>query len=70
MFMEYYFHPSVILWHDMVVLGDVMVIVLIIGSKVRGFKPGRERWIFKGDKNPQYDFRFPSGGSKAFGPMS
>jgi hypothetical protein len=27
-----------------------MVIVLAIGSKVRGFKPGRGRWIFKGDK--------------------
>jgi hypothetical protein len=23
-----------------------------IGHKVRGFKPGREQWIFKGDKNP------------------
>jgi hypothetical protein len=27
-----------------------MVIVLAIVRKVRGFIPGRERWIFKGDK--------------------
>jgi hypothetical protein len=27
-------------------------IVLATGPKVRGFKPGRGRWIFKGDKNP------------------
>jgi hypothetical protein len=26
-----------------------MVIVLAIGPKARGFKPGRERWIFKGE---------------------
>jgi hypothetical protein len=26
--------------------------VLDTGPKVRGFKPGRRRWIFKGDKNP------------------
>jgi hypothetical protein len=35
-----------------VVLGGIMVIVLAIGSKFRWFKPGRERWIFKGDNNP------------------
>jgi hypothetical protein len=35
-----------------VVLGGVMVTVLAIGPKVRGFKPGRERWISKGDNNP------------------
>jgi hypothetical protein len=35
-----------------VVLGGVMVIVLVTGPKVPGFKPGREKWIFKGDKNP------------------
>jgi hypothetical protein len=33
-----------------------MVIVLVIGPKVRVFKPGRGRWIFNGDKNPYYDF--------------
>jgi hypothetical protein len=27
-----------------------MVVILAIGPKVCGFKPGRERWIFKGDK--------------------
>jgi hypothetical protein len=35
-----------------VVLGGLVVIVLAIGPKVHGFKPGRERWLFKGDKNP------------------
>jgi hypothetical protein len=35
-----------------IVLGGVMVSVLATGPKVRGFKPGRGRWIFKGDKNP------------------
>jgi hypothetical protein len=35
-----------------VVPGSVMVNVLAIGPKVRGYKPGRERWISKGDNNP------------------
>jgi hypothetical protein len=35
----------------MIVLGDATVIVLANGPKVRGFKPGREPWIFKGDTN-------------------
>jgi hypothetical protein len=35
-------------WH--VVLGDRVVIVLVIRPKVRGIKPGRGRWIFKGEK--------------------
>jgi hypothetical protein len=26
--------------------------VLATGPKVRGFKPGRGQWTFKGDKNP------------------
>jgi hypothetical protein len=30
----------------------VTVIVLAFGPKVRGFKPGRGRWIFNGDENP------------------
>jgi hypothetical protein len=38
-----------------VVLGGVMVIVLAIGPKVHGFKPGLERWNFKGDKNSCYE---------------
>jgi hypothetical protein len=29
-----------------------LVVVLATGPKVRGFKPGRGRWIFKDDKNP------------------
>jgi hypothetical protein len=33
-----------------IVLGGVMVIVLAIGPKVRGFKPGLGQWIFKGEK--------------------
>jgi hypothetical protein len=36
----------------MVVLGGLVVSVLATGPKVRGFNPGRGRWIFKGDKNP------------------
>jgi hypothetical protein len=42
--------------NDNVVLGDVKVIVLAIVLKVRGFKPGRKQLIFKGDKNPYFDF--------------
>jgi hypothetical protein len=30
--------------------------VLIIGPKVGAFEPGRGKWIFKGDKNPQHAF--------------
>jgi hypothetical protein len=41
-----------------VVLGGLIVIVLAIGPRVREFKPGCERLIFKGDKNPQHDFRW------------
>jgi hypothetical protein len=29
-----------------------VVIVLAIAPKLRGFKPGRRRWIFNGDKSP------------------
>jgi hypothetical protein len=34
-----------------VAVGGVMVSVLASGPRVRGFKPGRGRWIFKGDKS-------------------
>jgi hypothetical protein len=51
-----------------VVFGVVMVSVLAIGPNVRGFKPGRVIWIFKGDQNPQHAFRHR--GSKADGCMS
>jgi hypothetical protein len=33
-------------------LGGLVVSVLATGPKVRGFNPGRGRWIAKGDKNP------------------
>jgi uncharacterized protein HemY len=35
-----------------VALGGIVVSVLATGPKVRGFNPGRGRWIFKDDKNP------------------
>jgi hypothetical protein len=34
----------------LVVFGGLMVILLAIGPKVRGFKPGRGHCIFKGYK--------------------
>jgi hypothetical protein len=49
-------------------LGGLVVSVLAIGPKVRGFDPDRGRWIFKGDKNPEHHFL--RRGSKAVGPMS
>jgi hypothetical protein len=45
-----------------------MFIVLAIVPKVCGFKSGKERWIFKDDKNPKHDFLRRE--SKAVGPMS
>jgi hypothetical protein len=42
--------------------------VLATGPEVRGFKPSRGRWIFKGDIKSVA--RLPSEGSKAVGPMS
>ena len=44
-----------------------MVIILATGSEVRGFKPGRGRWIFSERKNPEYDFLRKA--SKAVGPV-
>jgi hypothetical protein len=35
----------------LVTLGSLVVIVVAIGPKVLDFKPGRGRWIYKGDKN-------------------
>ena len=43
-------------------------IILATGSEVRGFKPGRGRWIFSERKNPEYDFLRK--GSKTVGPVS
>ena len=42
--------------------------VLAFGTQVRGFKPGRNRRIFKGERNPQHAFL--RRGCKAVGPMS
>jgi hypothetical protein len=53
---------------NLVGLGGLVLIVLAIGAKVRGFKPGRGRWIFMGDKNLQHDFL--RWGSKPVTPMS
>ena len=41
--------------------------VVATGSEVRGFKPGRGRWIFPERKNPEYDFLRK--GNKAVGPV-
>jgi hypothetical protein len=45
-----------------------MVSVVTTGPKVREFKPGRKRWIFNGDKNPEHSFLRMR--SKAVGHMS
>jgi hypothetical protein len=52
---------------SVVVLGGVIASVLATGPKVRGFKPGRRRWIFKDDKKLQHAFL--RRGSKAVDPM-
>ena len=36
--------------------GGPVVIILSSGYEVRGFDPGRGRWIFPEHKNPEYDF--------------
>ena len=36
--------------------GGPLVIILITGSEVRGFKPGRGSWILSERKNPGCDF--------------
>ena len=48
--------------------GGSVVIILASGSGVRGFDPGRGRWVFSGRKNPEYDFL--QKGSKSVGPVS
>jgi len=42
--------------------------VLCLGTRARGFKPGRSRQYLAGRKNPQHAFL--RRGSKAVGPMS
>jgi hypothetical protein len=49
------------------VLCGLVVNVLVIGPKFRGFKPGRGWWAFKGDKNPHHAFFRRE--SKAVGPI-
>jgi hypothetical protein len=40
---------TILQWHK---VHTKLYPTLATGPKVRGFKPGRGRWIFKGDKNP------------------
>ena len=47
--------------------GGPGVIILAYGSEVRGFDPGRGRWIFSERKNPEFDFL--RNRSKAVGPV-
>jgi hypothetical protein len=37
-----------------VALDGVVISVLVTGPKVRGFKLGRGRWSFMGNKNPHH----------------
>jgi hypothetical protein len=60
-----YRYPTMI---QIVALGGLVLSVFAIGRKVRGFKPGRGKWIFKGDKYPSHDSL--RRGNKAVGPMS
>jgi hypothetical protein len=48
--------------------GGLVLSMLVFGTRVRGFKPGRSRPIFFGWKNPQHAFLRK--GSKAVCPMS
>jgi hypothetical protein len=42
-------YPSHNIFPYLVGFGGLVVIVIDIGPKIRGFKPDRARWIFKGD---------------------
>ena len=46
----------VVIYIDAVDPGGPVAIILATGSEVRGFKPGRGRWIFSERKNPEYYF--------------
>jgi hypothetical protein len=49
--------------------GGLVVSMLASGTRVRGFKPGRSRWIFSvHEKNPQHAFL--RRGSERICPMS
>jgi hypothetical protein len=52
---------------EVVVFGGEMASALASVLEVRGLNPGRGRWNFKGDTNPQRVFLCM--GSKAVGPM-
>jgi hypothetical protein len=49
-----FFRNSIKVQFELEVKGVINHLVLSVykHSKVRGFKPGRGRWIFKGDNNP------------------
>jgi hypothetical protein len=49
-----------------IALGGPVVSVLVIEPKVRGLKPGRERWVYETNKNLLQEFL--RGGSNALGP--
>jgi hypothetical protein len=51
-----------------VALGGIAVSVIVTGPNVRGFKPGKRKWIFNADINLQHTSL--QRGSKAGGPMS
>jgi hypothetical protein len=51
--------PIVHISHGLVALGGLVVNVLATGPKVRGFKPGRGRWILRVIKSAA---RLPSEG--------
>jgi hypothetical protein len=51
MFHIYYYYYYYYYYYKPLILDCVMVIVLAVGSNVRGFTPDRGQWIFKGNKN-------------------
>ena len=48
--------------------GGLVVIIIVAGTEVRGFKPGGADEFFQSIKNPEYDFL--QKGSKAVDPGS
>jgi hypothetical protein len=56
------------LYAKRVALDVLVIIVFVIGPKVRWFTHRRGRWIFNCDKNPHHDFR--RRGSKSLCTMS
>ena len=60
--------PNVVSHYGQVYISQKVCISGSTGSEIRGFKPGRSRWIVSEHKNPEYDFLRKV--SKAVGPMS